>query len=155
MVLIVKRFFYGRVHWHVLDPVCWYITPLLDHTSSWRDVWLIVEPVSIAFYWILSHNITHFSQAMYEELLNEVKQLKIIAKGQEKRIMLLESKLSASNGSPTGKRKTNNNATARSNSSSSIELTDPIQVWLISWHHSLHSIISQVVDQEFYCVWQY
>ena len=65
---------------------------------------------------------------MYEELLNEVKQLKIIAKGQEKRIMLQESKLSASNGSPTGKRKTNNNTTARSNSSSSIELTDPIQV---------------------------
>lgn len=74
---------------------------------------------------------TSFSQAMYEELLNEVKQLKIIAKGQEKRIMLLESKLASSNGSPVSKRKTNNNNTTMcSGSSSSIELTDPIQVWI-------------------------
>lgn len=53
--------------------------------------------------------------------MNEVKQLKIIAKGQEKRIVLLEAHISAQNSLRSQRR-------SESGSSNSIEVTDPVQV---------------------------
>lgn len=73
-----------------------------------------------------------------EELLNEVRRLKIIAKGQERRIALLEAKVGGASVPPALHHQQHpaeavadtesGIAAVLSGSASSLELTDPIQV---------------------------
>lgn len=71
-----------------------------------------------------------------EELLNEVRRLKIIAKGQERRIALLEAKVGGSLAPPAPNHSAHSIAetenggvtSALSGSASSLELTEPVEV---------------------------